>query len=546
MNRLDLGRRIDRIRSDIRVLEEAIMGTDEPTRPPVEPEPPPVETRPEWPAVKVTISPERGEPVTAKFDAPPRGVWTPEDGWFWAYAHTILAGADVHVWWEDTPAGKWPTVWVQNGQARAGTLKFKTVAISIGPETWDWTGAEATILPSQAMPMCSTRLPIAAHWKWCDPSADFPAWSENKAAVEIETRKDYRISGRPFWWADHSPSGPVPADPGAPAGFGVGWYHGGPQDWLAGPTGKACRYAEMVAESWKALYRLDAQGAPQSVAAPYWSGRDYDVNRIPGYEWDSTRATDLHQHGRPADGPHFRRWYGAAAAIAKWSAPARFVCKAAWADVRSAWNLDGYQNQNDLLRGFQYLLNGTWGKDPATTGLRGSRYLAHAVLCLADCWEWIEREERERYAIAFCQFFDQLGDENGVVNRDTSGDTGQYVGQLKPPLCSMFHQALIVGAYQRLNEVAGFIPAKLPKAEAWMSPAPWAYAVETLGAYPARSTWKDRKYAGTSPDAGTYATRVLGTWVAWVNAQAMDTKAQGMGINGDAPYDLVPPALRPA
>ena len=379
--------------------------------------------------------------------------------------------------------------------------------------------------------------------------------------ADLANRSQFRFQGKPFFWGETGPSDAnpeipksLPQDDGAPAGHGVGQYSAGKDDAFCGPAGKGNRWAECLGEFHQALWRLDDDGQPALVEGPYWSGRDYAQNPVRGYEWSwDDIATQGGHYGRPMDGPHFRRMFRAPAALAEWSAPARFMLRAAWKDVESAWNLDGEEHPNVLLTGFQHLLADPprW---PEPTGLRGSRYLAHAVGCLVEAWDWIEEETRERYADAFTQWYLAISDANGMANRDRSGDAAYNADKagIEGFPTSAFQSALIVTAMQRLGGPSPLM-SRLDTAARFMRGAPWAYCWRSEDSPVRGETWADRFHSARadlaekdrswSPDAGTYTTAISGEWVAWADAEAMDARARQIGVNGDTPYDLLPRAL---
>ncbi|HUT76480.1 MAG TPA: hypothetical protein VM285_02275 [Polyangia bacterium] len=571
-NPRDLGRRFDRIRSDLAAIEGATMPPTRPPSPEPEPDPPPrpepepVPPRPPRPrptssVVTSEVWNESGAREFVALSPATAGPWIeyPDNAGEYCEKHVRLGDAHLWVWWERTPGGTWPTV-LLTPRKGAGAQRWSRVRFQVGGQAfYDQRVDNAALLPMQAH-LKSMRPTDASGWDFIEDARPFPDWSEGAMRVDTANRSNHTFMGRRFFWGEGSASSAIPQEPGAPAGPGVGFYSSGKDDAFCGPAAKSNRWAECVGEFWKGIWRLDEAGDPELVDGPYWSGRDYAQNPVRGYEWSWGDANSpLGQHGRPADGPHFRRIFRAPAALARWSAPARLMLRMAWKDVESAWNLDGPEHPNDLLTGFQHLLADPprW---PQPTGLRGSRYFAHAVGCLVEAWEWIDTATRERYAEAFAQWYLAISDANGMANRDRSGDAAYHADKagIEGYPTSAFQSALIVANVQRLAALATSStvqPARdleqcLGSARAFLAGGPWAYCWRSEDSPQRGETWSDRFHSAReglttaqkswSPDGGTYATAAANEWVAWADAEAMDARARQIGVNGDTPYDLLP------
>jgi hypothetical protein len=510
-----------------------------PPKPQPEPEPerPPAEPR-DWPAASPIALPSDGDRLAAWYPTP----WTEEGDFRWC-RRAVSEGELLYiVIWEQMLDGRaWETVLACNSLPGRGIVRPPAVAPSSNRKELIGKWGSDPLWPMEAR-VFTTRMPVASDWSGMGPD-DGPlagACAAAQASVGWPSPNSQ-------WWPDGRHD--------APAGFGVGWYAGGREDWARHAEGRAMRCGQMLAEARRAFWRHESgTHQPALAAPPYWSGRDYNVNQVAWYEWAS--AHPQHSTTVAHDGPHFRRQYGAAAAIAPWSILAREVCRMAWADVQSAWNLDAPYHANSLLRGFGAHRDNPprW---PAPTGLHGSRYFAHAVMCLVDCAPWIDDETVQRYAEAFAEWYLALADLHGTTNRDRSGDAesiADAAGIAGNPT-SAFQQSLVTGAMWRLVE-SGFVYNQMGErvvqklrasARFWMPQIAgrWPYLIQAdTRALLAADYWTTLAHTGTSPDAGTYYPMVCRRWGgAFPDRATLMARAAATHPTGDQPLDLVPPEL---
>jgi hypothetical protein len=365
------------------------------------------------------------------------------------------------------------TVAAINGFAFAGPRYFERYAIEIdGKEREDIRG-QHVILPRGALLrryFTGAQQEELREWRYVHDPRPVPSWADQAARKDTakQTAFPFRdAGGRPidlgpynFFWANKSLDD-------SHGGWGVGPFHGGPDDWLTCAAGRQNREAEMLLDFQRPIWMLADDFSPLRLEVAYWMGRtalhepaefQYELD-----DWCPYAAT-LAQY-RFADYTHLSRGPAGAAAVAAWDVFAVECLRAVLTDFKTAQSLTRVVGQdadgNDLLHPGALqdnpLLFPLWKKietvhGPHSSG--GDRGLAHWLRLLRWCRPYFPREELEPWEEGLRALVRGLADENGLT---TAGNAPGWVSQagglltkpLEPPFVKTFHQQLV--AYECLR-----------------------------------------------------------------------------------------------
>jgi hypothetical protein len=541
-DRRNIARRFDQLRSNLRSLEDAVLG--EPENPVPEPEPEP-DPRPE---------PEPDPPVRPRPDPEPttgsarfqlddlRAVdLTPDDPW-----STIGGWLHVRAWFE--PRGV--TVYATNAYPGMGRRHIGRLRVTVD-------GKAALLVENKPLPpgyaYIASTIPASAEAWQVDDDRWFPEWSEGRVAGELASHTQ-RVLDHPVWWSDRNP--------GAPAGHGVAPGCGGEWEWLCGPAGKALRWQMILGELWTNVHRIDpATGEPLRVREAWWTGNTA-ANQLPGYQWTPATPDEqtLWSQGRMHDGYHRRRALGPCSALARWSEPARFLLRMLWNDVAMEWSMDPKRARDTnplLMPMWQRIEESMPGKKYAVPAYDpwGHRGFAHAANTLNEVKPYIPAAEAAEYAEGFAALAVNIHDHHGICGRDASGDAGQWAAppfNMKPPFAMTFHDQLVGDALERLGRVFGIVNATeiAKRKRAFLTQDVPPYGFESTPTSNRRENVWARKHTGTQGNFAYpgYGVFVNGAWIdadGWRSLDELDALARNDSLTGLPRYECVPPKLRP-
>lgn len=419
------------------------------------------------PQVEVFWEPRGNEPeLSAKF-APEE--WVEVDGVRHARVNRRMDDVAISVWFEqvaDIDATR-ITVAAINGFTNAGPRYFKSYAIKSEDRLREDIRGKHVILPKGAILRRWSTGPQSAilrEWRYVHEDKPVPAWAVEGARKDTAKRTAFpftNMGGKPidigpynFFWGNRSLSD-------SHGGWGIGPFHGGPEDWLACAAGRKNREAEMMLSFQRPIWMLADDFSPLDLQVAYWMGRT-DQHEPAEYQYElddwCPYAKTLAQY-KFADYTHLSRGMSGAAALASWDVFARECLGAVLNDFKTAHSLRRVvgqdENGNDLLHPGALqdnpLLFPLWKKiemvkGPLSSG--GDRGLAHWLRLLRWCRPHFPREELEPYEEGLRQLVRGLADEYGVTNANrTPSWVSQEGGPLSKPLAApfvkTFHQQLV-------------------------------------------------------------------------------------------------------
>ena len=455
------------------VVESLVEPAAEPAIEPVlEPEAEPVFTWPEPPTVALEWEPRGKRPAT-RLEFMIEG-WTEADGrrsTRLTHRHDEVA---FMVWLEQIEGvdATRVTVGAINGFQNAGPRYFKRYAIEIDGVLREEINGRHVILPRGALLRRFFSGPeqrIVSEWRYVRDDRPSPSWATPLAARDTAKRLAFPfrdLSGRPvdlgpynFFWNNKSLSD-------SHGGWGIGPFHGGPDDWLTSSTGRKNRATEMLLAFQRPIWLLADDFSALVLQVPYWMGRT-DLHELPGYHYELDNwcpyAERLSKY-KFADYTHLSRGTAGAAAVAPWDRFAVDCLLAVFADFETSESLvrvvgedaQGYERLHPGVLQVNSLLYPLWkkidlAKGPSGTGDRG---LAHWLRLVRWCRPYLPPEKSETYDNALRKLVRGLADAYGVTlgrgsPKWASDPEGELTVPMEDPFCLTFQQQLV--AYECLR-----------------------------------------------------------------------------------------------
>lgn len=449
------------------------------------------------PLVEVGWDPRGAEKfVVFEFEAESIDVeWVEEEGRRHVRLNQRVDDVAFSVWFEQFEGvdATRVTVAAINGFANAGPRYFERYVINVGGEQREDIEGKHVILPRGAL---LRRWTVGAEeatlreWRYVQEDGTVPDWAIAGAHKDTAARVSFpfrNAGGKPidigpynFFWGNRSLGD-------SHGGWGVGPFHGGPDDWLTCAAGRKNREAEMMLDFQRPIWLLADDFSPLELQVAYWMGRTLQ-HEPPEFQYELDKwcpyAATLAQYFF-ADYTHLSRGTSGAAAVAPWDVFAVECLRAVLTDFKTANSLTrvvGKDEQgNELLHPGALqdnaLLFPLWKKietvnGPTSSG--GDRGLAHWLRLLRWCRPHFPPEEIEPWEEGLRQLVRGLADEYGVTscNRTptwVSQKGGPLSKPLEPPFCKTFHQQLVTYECSRfggLDDIAKkgkrFLTARAP------------------------------------------------------------------------------------
>jgi len=449
---------------------------------------------PTTPLVELRWDP-RGDEAEVSFSFEP-GEWVETDDRRHAKLTRRVDDVAFCVWYEQFQGvdATRITVAAINGFENVGPRYFEHYAISIDGEERESLDGKHVILPRGALlRRWSTgyQETVLREWRYVHENGRVPQWAVEGARRDTASRTAFPfrdMRGNPvdigpynFFWANHDLYD-------SHGGWGVGPFHGGPDDWLACASGRKNREAEMMLDFQRPIWLLADDFSPLELQVPYWMGRTLKHDPVSfQYElddWCPYAETLAGYHF--ADYTHLSRGTSGAAAVAEWDVFAVECLRAVLTDFKMAQSLTRVVGEDEegnpilhpgALQG-NPLLFPLWKKiesvdGPTSSG--GDRGLAHWLRLLRWCRPHFPREELEPWEDGLRQLVRGLADPYGVTFTTHSPSWvskagGQLTKPLQPPFCQTFHQQLVAYECLRFGELedigracAKFLTARPPK-----------------------------------------------------------------------------------
>ena len=359
------------------------------------------------------------------------------------------------------------TVAAINGFANAGPRYFEHYSIDVDGKRREEIDGQHVILPRGALlRRWSTgyQEAVLREWRYVHENKPVPSWAIAATQKDTSARTAFpfrHVNGTPidigpynFFWQNRSLDD-------SHGGWGIGPFHGGPEDWLTCATGRKNREAEMMLDFQRPIWMLADDFSPLELQVAYWMGRTSEHEPAEfQYRLDEwcPYARTLAQY-KFADYTHLSRGTSGAAALASWDVFAHECLGAVLADFKMAQSLTRVVGQdehgNDILHPGALqdspLLFPLWKKIETVNGPEssgGDRGLAHWLRLLRWCRPHFPPEELEPWEDGLRQLVRGLADEYGITS---SNETPTWVSKpggglskpLKPPFCKTFHQQLV-------------------------------------------------------------------------------------------------------
>ncbi|MFT7667616.1 MAG: hypothetical protein ACI8X5_000295 [Planctomycetota bacterium] len=422
------------------------------------------------------------------------------------------------------------TVAAINGFVDAGPRYFENYAIDVDGKRREEISGKHVILPRGALlRRWSTgyQEAVLREWRYVHENKPLPEWAIEATKKDTNERTAFpfrHISGRPidigpynFFWQNRGLDD-------SHGGWGIGPFHGGPEDWLACAAGRKNREAEMMLDFQRPIWLLADDFTPLELHRPYWMGRTlkHDPREF-RYELDNwcPYAETLAGYSF-ADYTHLSRGTSGAAAIALWDVFAVECLRAVLTDFKMAQSLTRVvgkdKNGDDILhpgaRQDSPLLYPLWKKietvdGPESSG--GDRGLAHWLRLLRWCRPHFPPEEIEPWEEGLRQLVRGLSDRYGITS---SNNTPPWVakkggGLTKPlvaPFCKTFHQQLVTYECIRFGGLG-----KIGAASAYfLTPKPPMY-------FEVRSGGKNQRVSNRNHSADTQQENKMWSYAAYGN-----------------------------
>lgn len=387
------------------------------------------------------------------------------------------------------------TVAAINGLPDVGPRYFKRYVVSVDDDELERVEGRHVILPRAALIRRTVHGPDATplrEWTYVHDSRPVPDWAPAKAAADTAKRyafpyRDHKAD--PVYLGPYNFFWPNKSLADSHGGWGVGPFHGGPEDWLTCPEGRANREAEMLLEFQRPIWMLDDEFRPFQPQCAYWMGRTKE-HEPPQYQYtidDWCPYAELLSRYKFADHTHLSRGTSGAAALAEWDAFAVECLGAVLNDFKTANSLKHYvgrdENGKPILHPgaaqphpLQFPL---WKKvehanGPGSRG--GDRGLAHQLRLLRWCRPYFPASELAPYEAGMRRFARRLADQYGVTHAIADqpwleDPDGQLSSPLVPPYCTTFHQQLVTYEMHRFGGLADLAY----KARNFLTPHPPSY-----------------------------------------------------------------------
>jgi len=381
------------------------------------------------------------------------------------------------VWFEefDGVSATRITVGAINGLQNAGPRYFQRYAVRVGDQVLADIRGKHVILPRGALlrrTSVGPRATLLREWTYVQENRPVPDWAV--AAAHKDTASRYALPFRNlrgeavnlgpynFFWTNKGLED-------SHGGWGVGPFHGGPEDWLQCAAGRKNREAEMLLGFQRPIWMLDDDFEPLELQVPYWMGRTLQ-HEPPQYQYELDEwcpyAATLARY-KFADYTHLTRGTSGAAALAGWDVVAHECLGAVLNDFKTANSLTRVVGEDDEGNPILHpgalqknaLLFPLWKKietvkGPTSSG--GDRGLAHWLRLLRWCRPYFPAEELEPWEEGLRQLVRGLADQYGVTYASTnprylSEPGGPLTVPLEPPYCQTFHQQLVTYECQRFG-----------------------------------------------------------------------------------------------
>jgi hypothetical protein len=430
---------------------------------------------PEAPAVSLTWDPRGPDEEQVLELEVAEGDWIEGEGRRHArLAHRVDDLAFL-VWYEQFEGlqATRVTVGAINGLVFAGPRYFERYSIEVDGKLREDIAGRHVILPRGALLrryVTGRDRVILREWRYVHEDRPLPKWAAEEARRDTSRRRAFpfrSMGGEPidlgpynFFWQNKSLDD-------SHGGWGVGPFHGGPDDWLACAAGRKNRATEMMLDFQRPIWMLADDFTPLELEAAYWMGRtDKHEPQEFQYELDAwcpyARTLALYKF---ADYTHLSRGTAGAAAVASWDVFAVECLGAVLADFKMAQSLTRFVDQDSEGNGTLHpgarqtnpLLFPLWMKvstarGPTTGG--GDRGLAHWLRLVRWCRPYFPREELEPWEEALRALVRGLADEYGVTTAGRAParvfKTGGGLSKpLVPPFVNTFHVQLV--AYECLQ-----------------------------------------------------------------------------------------------
>jgi|GEM_PF-3328645 len=431
---------------------------------------PPEESPPTWPEAPVVALAwdPRGPAEELAWEVEAED-WIEAEGRRHARVDQRVDDVAFRVWFEqfEGVSATRVTVAAINGFEHAGPRYFERYAIEVDGEPKEEIAGQHVILPRGALlRRWSVGLGAAVlrEWRYVQDEQPVPGWAIAQAKKDTAKRTAFpfrNMGGKPidlgpynFFWANRSLSD-------SHGGWGVGPFHGGPDDWLTCAAGRENREAEMMLDFQRPIWLLADDFTPLELEVAYWMGRtDPHEPESFQYELDDwcPYARKLSEY-KFADYTHLSRGTAGAAAVAPWDVFGVECLGAVLTDFKMAQSLTRVVGQdeagNDLLHPGALqgnpLLFPLWKKietvdGPTSSG--GDRGLAHWLRLLRWCRPHFPSEELEPWEEGLRQLVRGLSDDYGITNCNRTPDwvgkkDGGLTKPLTPPFAKTFHQQLV-------------------------------------------------------------------------------------------------------
>jgi len=367
------------------------------------------------------------------------------------------------------------TVGAINGFVDVGPRYFRYYRANIGTRELLEVEGQHVILPRGAIIRRMSVGPdeaVLRNWTFIENELPVPDWAPYFADEDTNWRTAFPfvdLGGNPidlgpynFFWKNQGFSD-------SHGGWGIGPFHGGPEDWLTCPEGRRNREAEMLLEFQRPIWMLDENFEPLVLEVPYWMGRT-ELHQPPEFQYTlddwCSYAAELKLY-EFHDLTHLSRGTSGAAAVAKWDAFAVDCLRAVLQDFKMAHSLTrvivandggdprphpGAVQDNPLLYPLWKKIEVTDG--PTSSG--GDRGLAHSLRLLRWCREVLPVSELRPHEEAMRRLARKLADEYGVTSAPSNPDWvalkgGPLTDPLEAPFSQTFHQQLVTYEFLRFG-----------------------------------------------------------------------------------------------
>lgn len=430
---------------------------------------------PDAPKVELEWAPRPGKKTIRWTTAEPE--WTVEQGRRHARITKRVNDTAFLVWFEQFKGidATRVTVAAINGFAFAGPRYFKRYSIHVEGNRPEVIEGRHVILPRGALIrrfFTGRQNAMLREWRYVHANKPVPKWAVAGAQRDTAKRTEFPfrdqngvaidIGPYNFFWNNRGLED-------SHGGWGVGPFHGGPDDWLACAAGRQNREAEMLLAFQRPIWMLADDFEALEVQAAYWMGRtrahdpaeyQYEVDDWCPY---AKRLSVF----RFADHTHLSRGTSGAAAIAKWDVFAVECLGAVLNDFKVAQSLNRVIGKDENGRPIHHpgakqgnhLLFPLWKKIEVFDGPQngaGDRGLAHKLRLLRWCRPYFPKEKLEPWEDGMRALVRVLADDYGITGGGNAPGWASEAGSvltepLKIPYAYTFHQQLVAYECQRFG-----------------------------------------------------------------------------------------------